>query len=1103
MKRLLSKRKNNKLEYMNKNELYKDLYANFPDGLFLINLSGEFMDCNEGLETLTGISKDHLLYSHFRNFIHSEDLFDVNKYFQHALKGKIQDKEFRVLHKSGNIRYVNATFVPANVNGKILGVYGAAKDITDKKHLEMALKDSEIWFESLIQHSSDVIGVLDDKGIIKYQSSSVKKLLGYEPNTLMGTNGFDIVYKNDLKKAQDIFDKVLKSGNLTEKTELRIKKADGNLIFCEVYVTNLLMDDRVNRIVVNYRDISERKSYEQEIYRMAYHDYLTGLPNRFMLETSLSEEIEKSMDLNNNLAVLLIDLDRFKVVNDSIGHHAGDLLLKAVSNRLKETIDGKGTLFRQGGDEFIIILTDANREVASIVSERILSSLAQPFTMNHIEIFTSPSIGITMVPEDGNSVDQILRNADFAMYQAKRNGKNRYHFYSPSKSSNLLNPLKMEMELHRAVERDELTLHYQPKINLQTGEIVGVEALIRWNHPEWGMVSPGNFIPLAEETGLIIPIGVWAVKTACQQNKIWHSKGFTTVVSVNLSARQFTQLSLVQSIQSALEESGLKPQFLELEITESMTANIEQSIKTLNDLKELGVKISIDDFGTGFSSLNYLKEFPVDTLKIDQSFVRELSNNSSDKTIVKTIISMAHNLNLNVVAEGIETKEQLVFLQQHLCNEGQGFLFSKPVPANELEKSIHEIKQTVKTIGISHEVSERLWADELLLMARKELENTVRLQQGLTLQHSDEPINEMEDHFQLIAKNMTELIRVLDVNGNTRYVSPSHTNVLGHKLRYFEENSVFEHIHPDDQPLIKETFKLVVQNKKASSLEFRYLHEKGHWVLLECSLSPITSKDGDIKRIVIIGRDITEKRRTDEMIRKAEKLEVVSELAAGIAHEIRNPITSIKGYVHLLEQGIIKPEYFDVIHSSCNDMEGIINGFLDIAKPQIIQQKRVNIPKLLENVVTLIQTNLYSKSIEIHLEVDEDIPLINCDPVQMKQVFMNLLTNSIEAISNQGTIKLYVNIKDSNLKIKVIDNGIGMSEDRLKKLGEPFYCIKEKGIGLGLMLSYRIIWQHNGTICVQSAENIGTTVEVTLPIVVKQNSLDNSGVDCSKSMMIY
>lgn len=373
---------------------------------------------------------------------------------------------------------------------------------------------------------------------------------------------------------------------------------------------------------------------------------------------------------------------------------------------------------------------DSSRGEATKVAGGIVEHFNDPFIIDENEIFISLSIGISLFPDDGKTIDILMRHASIAMDLSKKVGTNTFEFYSPTKQKIKMDPLKIEMELHKAIEQNQLLLHYQPKINLRTGHITGVEALIRWNHPKWGIISPGTFIRIAEDTGLIIPIGEWVLYSACSQVKKWQSEGFFIGVSVNLSQKQVNCSNIVQTIVNVLQTKGLEPHYLEVEITESMTCNFEHTISILQQLKKLGVLTSIDDFGTGFSSLNYLNKLPIYTL--NQSFVRELYNNPSVEEIVKTIISMGHSLNMNVIAEGIETKEQLLFLQQHLCDQGQGYFLSKPLQASKLKEKLDEIQQVVKRHGISEDIRLRIWYEELLNQAKKNLQDTVRLQQGMT-----------------------------------------------------------------------------------------------------------------------------------------------------------------------------------------------------------------------------------------------------------------------------------------------------------------------------------------------------------------------------------
>jgi diguanylate cyclase (GGDEF)-like protein len=435
-----------------------------------------------------------------------------------------------------------------------------------------------------------------------------------------------------------------------------------------------------------FADISERKATDERIHFMAHFDALTRLPNRVMLHDRILQAITMARRQKKTVAILFLDLDRFKAINDTLGHSIGDILLQAVAERLLACIRASDTVARLGGDEFVIVLPDLPEGGhAAVVAQKILDTISKPFEIRDVELNTSASIGISIFPDDGIANEDLITNADVAMYQSKESGRNNYHFFAPEMNDSSYERLTMENNLRRALERQEFVLYYQPQVNSETGRIIGTEALIRWRHPKTGLVPPGMFIPIAEESGLIVAIGEWVLREACRQNKAWQQAGLTPIpVAVNLSAVQFRQNGLTDLVADALRESGLEPCWLELEITESaIMQNAEAAITTLRSLKQMGLKLSIDDFGTGYSSLSYLKKFPLDKLKIDQSFVRDITTNQDDASIVIAIIWMAKSLKLRVIAEGVETKGPLDFLTSNDCVEIQGYYFGKPAPANE------------------------------------------------------------------------------------------------------------------------------------------------------------------------------------------------------------------------------------------------------------------------------------------------------------------------------------------------------------------------------------------------------------------------------------
>lgn len=474
---------------------------------------------------------------------------------------------------------------------------------------------------------------------------------------------------------------------------LRIYRKDGELIWSEVTVSPLLEKGEAKQILWTINDITERKKREETLLRLATHDTLTGLPNRTLLKDRLDWAISHAQRNQTLAALLFMDLDRFKTINDTLGHNIGDQLLKYVANRLKNCVREEDTVARLGGDEFVILLNGLpNVEVIEDIAAKILDALSYPIKLENHEVYTSPSIGISVYPRDGNDTDSLLKQADLVMYRAKSQGGNRHLYYMPEIDIPDKGRLDMEAKLRAALENENFTLHYQPRLSLQSGAIVGVEALLRWRHPRLGPISPAQIIPILEDTGLIIPVGEWILRTACQQCKSWQIEGGHDIhVAVNISATQFKQEDFVEQVETILQETGLNPRCLELELTETLIMqNAEEVINCLNRLQALGVRLAIDDFGTGYSSLSYLKHFPINYLKIDRSFVSSITTDTNDRAIVSAIISLAHTLNLKVIAEGVESLEQLSYLSTRKCDEIQGNFFSLPLSARECRKFLRQ-----------------------------------------------------------------------------------------------------------------------------------------------------------------------------------------------------------------------------------------------------------------------------------------------------------------------------------------------------------------------------------------------------------------------------
>jgi diguanylate cyclase (GGDEF)-like protein/PAS domain S-box-containing protein len=544
-------------------------------------------------------------------------------------------------------------------------------------------------FRSLVRNASDVIAILELDGRPRYHSPAAQRVWGYPPEVLAALNLHEFTHGEDRAAASELLAKAASQPGTNVSAELRLQCADDTCRVFEVVATNLMDDPGVSGILATFRDITDRKALEIELGHRAFHDVLTELPNRALLVERLQHALARGARTERHTGVLFVDLDDFKIVNDSLGHRLGDQLLVAVAQRLRACVRPGDTAARLGGDEFILLLEDLTGEQdATIVAERFLEHLQAPFVLGGQEVFVGASVGVAVSPSTGKLADDLLREADVAMYVAKMKGKRAYVVFDPDMEARPRERLALETDLRRALERDEFRLHYQPIVELESGRIGGVEALLRWEHPERGLVPPADFIPLAEATGLIVPIGSWVLHEACRQMHVWQMQNPSAsdlVMSVNLAARQFLDPGLVEDVAAALRASGLEPSCLKLEITESaaMEAGIG-TIQTLQALKGLGTQLAIDDFGTGYSSLSYLKRFPVDTLKIDRSFVDGLGDDPQDTAIVQSVIGLARTLSLSVTAEGIETVQQLRELQALRCEEGQGYYFSRPQPATML-----------------------------------------------------------------------------------------------------------------------------------------------------------------------------------------------------------------------------------------------------------------------------------------------------------------------------------------------------------------------------------------------------------------------------------
>lgn len=710
-----------------RSDIYKSLFDYNHDACYAVDRDGRFVLINDAAVALVGYEKQEMLQMTFPQLIAENELAQVNYYFSRVLEGSSERFNVSIQDKNGRKLDLYITAVPIWVDSKIEGIVGMVRDITEKNKLETLLNGQNHILE-LIAKGAAHIEVLDQIiQLIECVSNGVCSiyLTDETTNSLVHASSPSIpaAYSTVIKQLPIGPDTSPAAAAAYHKHPIIVNDIANDPLWKkhrDIAVENKLMaswstpvfDNQQGVIAVFsiYYDkpseptdaeiqVIEKAVYltslavhryraEEKINFMAFHDELTNLPNRRMFNERAKEAIEgHNGQPHQAIAMMYLDLDRFKIINDMLGHNIGDLVLKHVAQRLQSIIREQDLASRQGGDEFALLLKKVSKQKAASIAQWIIDALEKPLIINGNELFVTPSVGITMFPTDGETVSDLLRKADIAMYKAKRKGRNNFQFYDAVLDKELYDRHEIETELRKALEKGEFQLYYQPIINLCSNKIIGVESLLRWNNHRLGNVPPDKFIPLAEESGLIVPIGEWVLNTACRQLKAWEKEGLGPLsVAVNISIRQFYQPNLAFKIADALNETGIDPARLTIEITESMTMDVEAATKVLRELKALGVNISIDDFGTGYSSLSYLRTFPIDSLKIDKSFISDMAHSKSGQNIATAILLMAHNLGLSVIAEGVETTEQLDLLRNYKCDSAQGYLFSPPLPAEELRK---------------------------------------------------------------------------------------------------------------------------------------------------------------------------------------------------------------------------------------------------------------------------------------------------------------------------------------------------------------------------------------------------------------------------------
>ncbi len=679
-----------------------------PLGIFVSDLHGDCVYTNAAYHRISGLSFDETLGTKWSMAIHPEDRVRVLDEWRDAVSSRTPfQSEFRFLQSGARIVWARVNSAAMSGDRAVGGRVKTIEDISERKASEFALRGmEEALFEEkeraqvTLDSIGDAVLSTDLQGQVTYLNLVAEAMTGWSREDALGRPLSEVFRIIDGITRQTAVDPARRAIDENRTVGLAADSVlvhrDGRELAIEDSSAPIHnRDGCVAGAVIVFHDVSESRSLTLKLAHLAHHDFLTGLPNRVLLTERLAQAIGLADRRRRQVALLFLDLDFFKHINDSLGHVIGDQLLQSVAGRLSACVRTTDTVCRQGGDEFVILLAEIEQpHDATLVAEKLLSALAEPQRIGENELHVTLSIGISVYPDDGMDAETMMQNADTAMYHAKASGRNKYQFFTADMNSHAVRRLCVETGLRRALRQGEFRLHYQPQIDLASGAMTGAEALVRWLDPALGLTGPERFVAIAEECGLIVPIGRWVLREACRQVQSWLDAGLPAVpVAVNISALEFRHKGFVEGVALSLKETGLAPKYLELELTENiLMQDTEASALVLASLKAMGLQLAIDDFGTGYSSLGYLKRFPIDTLKIDQSFVRDLATNADDATIVSAVIGMGRNLRQRVIAEGVETPAQLTFLRTQQCAEGQGFLFDRPLPAEDFARLLLGVK---------------------------------------------------------------------------------------------------------------------------------------------------------------------------------------------------------------------------------------------------------------------------------------------------------------------------------------------------------------------------------------------------------------------------
>jgi diguanylate cyclase (GGDEF)-like protein/PAS domain S-box-containing protein len=949
-----------------------------------------------------------------------------------------------------------------------------------------------------------VIVWLSPEGCILEWNHEAERVFGWRRDEVLGNNYFKrFVPEHVQSEVASEFDGVL-AGVPTRNFENVVAHHDGSEHVLLWNVTRVVGDTgELLGAIAAGQDITDRKRAEETLRHQALHDALTDLPNRTSLVGKLAHEIGNTGN-DSRVGLLLLGLDRFKEVNDTLGHASGDALLRQVGSRLQNALPGAGTLARVGGDEFAVLLPGADADAACATGERLLRVLEEPFQLDGSALEVSASIGVAVYPAHGDDpagesvreADTLLRQADIAMYVAK-GAQGGLALYTPEHDHHSPERLALVADLRRAIERDELVLHYQPQVDMRSGALAGVEALVRWKHPTRGLVPPDQFITIAEQTRMMKPLTRWVLQAALRQHRAWRDAGLEVPVAINLSVHDLQDPNLADDISALLTSQAVRPEQVCLEITESaLLAEPQRARAILACLRDLGVRISIDDFGTGYSSLAYLKDLPVDELKIDRSFVRDMAAEASARAIVGAVVDLAHDLGLRVVAEGVEDRATLEVLASLGCGLVQGYYFCPPLSAAELVDWARGVAPEGLTDG------QRSHVDAAL--AQRVRERTARLaaeEEFLARKRAEAALRVSEERYRSVVDSVKDIIFQTDAEGRWSFLNPAWAEVTGFSVEESLGKRDLDFVHPDDRQRHHDLFRPVIERKEeACRHEVRYLKRDGsvRWfeVLARLTLDPqgaIVGTSGTLS-------DITERKEVEQRRRalaQAEKLRAMGQMASGVAHDLNQSLGLIAGYGELARLAAEQSppdleslrEALPIVTQAAMDGGKTVKRLLTFTRRQPDEEsEQVDLGQLLREVAELTAPRWRDASqadgrpISLRVQADPAPLVISGWPAGLREALTNLVFNAVDALPRGGTIQLVARRMADHVVLEVVDSGVGMPPEIQARIFEPFFSTKgERGTGLGLAQVFGVVEQHGAQVAVESAPDHGTVFRLTFP----------------------